>query len=82
MKKHPCTYKLKDLNGPKIIGSFYEKEMLLSMLLMSYYPELDSHIRRKFKAVLNLSKYATRRELDRATRVDISDLAVKKDLLL
>ena len=26
------TYKIKDLNGEKIIGSFYEKELLLSKL--------------------------------------------------
>ena len=31
--------KLKDLNREKIIGSFYEKELPLSKLLMSYYPE-------------------------------------------
>ena len=26
------THKIKDLNGEKIIGSFYEKELLLSKL--------------------------------------------------
>ena len=32
LKTNPWTYKLKDLNGEKIIGSFYEKELLLSKL--------------------------------------------------
>ena len=32
LKTNPWTYKLKDLNGEKIIGSFYEKELLLSLL--------------------------------------------------
>ena len=29
---YPWTYKIKDLNGKKMIGSFYEKELLLSKL--------------------------------------------------
>ena len=32
LKTNPWTYKLKNLNGEKIIGSFYEKELLLSVL--------------------------------------------------
>ena len=32
LKTNPWTYKIKDLNGEKIIGSFYEKELLLSKL--------------------------------------------------
>ena len=32
LKISPWTYKLKDLNGEKKIGSFYEKELLLSIL--------------------------------------------------
>ena len=31
-KTNPWTYKTKDLNGAKIIGSFYEKELLFSKL--------------------------------------------------
>ena len=31
-KTNPGTYKIKDLNGEKIIGSLYEKEFLLSKL--------------------------------------------------
>ena len=28
LKTNPWTYKIKDLNGEKVIGSFYEKELL------------------------------------------------------
>ena len=45
---------------------------------MSYYPESDSHIRDKIKVVLDLSNYATKKELD---HVDMSNLAAKKDFL-
>ena len=31
-KTNAWTYKIKDLNGEKIIGRFYEKELLLSKL--------------------------------------------------
>ena len=48
---------------------------------MSYYPEPDSHIRDKVKVVLDLSNYATKKELDHATGVDTSDLAAKKDFI-
>ena len=46
---------------------------------MSYYPELDSHIRDKVKVILDLSNYVTKRELDHATGVDTVDLAAEKD---
>ena len=45
---------------------------------MSYYPEPDSHIRDKVKVVLDLSNYATERELEHATSIDTSDLDAKK----
>ena len=32
LKTNPWTYKIKDLNGEKIIGNFYEKELLQSIL--------------------------------------------------
>ena len=41
---------------------------------MSCYPEPDSHIRDKFKVVLDLTNYVT--------VVDTTDLAAKKILLL
>ena len=37
---------------------------------MSYYPEPDSHIRDKVKVVLDVSHYATKKELKDATGVD------------
>ena len=46
---------------------------------MSYYPEPDSHIRNKVKVVLDLSNYATKKELKDARGVDTSNLAAKTD---
>ena len=48
---------------------------------MSYYPEPESHIRDKVKVVLDLSNYATKKELDHATAVDTANLPAKKDLI-
>ena len=52
LKTNPWTYQIKDLNREKIIGS--GKELLLSILWMSYYPEQDSHIGDKFIVGLDL----------------------------
>ena len=81
LKTNPWTYKIKDLNEKKAIGNFYEKELLIKTLQMGYYPEPDIHIREKVKGVLDLSRYATRRELDHAIGVDASGLAAKKDFI-
>ena len=32
LRTTPWNYKIKDLNGEKVIGSFYKKELLLSIL--------------------------------------------------
>ena len=48
---------------------------------MSFYPELDIHIRNKIKVELNLSNHATKKNLDHATGVDTSDLAAKKGFI-
>ena len=48
---------------------------------MSYYREPDSYIRDKVKVVLDLTNYATKKELDQATGIDTSDLAAKKDFI-
>ena len=48
---------------------------------MSHDPEPGSHIRDKVKVVLDLSKDATKKELDHATGVDASDLAAKKGFI-
>ena len=50
-------------------------ELLLSKLLMSYYPESNSHIRDKVKVVLCWTHYATKIETERAPGVDASNLA-------
>ena len=49
---------------------------------MSYYPEPDSHVRDNVKVVLDLSNYATKKELDHATGVATSDFTVKKKISL
>ena len=49
LKTYPWTYKIKDLNGAKIKGSFCVKELLQSRLSMSYYLEQRSLIRDKVK---------------------------------
>ena len=48
---------------------------------MSYYPETVSHIKNKFKAVLELSTYATKKELEQAARVNTSGVAAKNDFV-
>ena len=48
---------------------------------MNYYPEPDSHIIYKVKVVLDLSNYATKKELDDSTGLDTSGLAAKKDFI-
>ena len=48
---------------------------------MNYHPESESHIRGKVKVVLDLSIYATKKELEDATGIDTSDLAAKKDFI-
>ena len=48
---------------------------------MSYYSEPDIHIRDKVKVVLDLSNYATKKELELSTGIDTSDLVAWKDLI-
>ena len=45
---------------------------------MSYYPEPDSHTRDKVKVVLELSNYATKKELEHVTGIDKSNVAANK----
>ena len=80
MKTAPWIYKFKNVNGEKTTGRFYEKELLRSILKMSYYPEPNSHIRDKVN--LDLTSYATKKKLEHATGIDKSDSAAKKILLL
>ena len=81
LKTNSWTYRIKDLNGKKIIGSFYEKELLLNILKMSYYPEPGSCIRDKVEVVLDLPNYGTKKELDHVAGTGTSDLAAKKDFI-
>ena len=48
---------------------------------MSYYPEPDSHVRHKVKIILDLSNYATKKELEHDTGVDTSDLDATRDFI-
>ena len=47
----------------------------------NYYSDPDSHIRDKIKIVIDLSNYATRKELKDATEVDTSSLVAKRSSL-
>ena len=44
---------------------------------MGYYPEPDSHITNIVKVVLELSNYATKKDLEHAASVGTSDLVAK-----
>ena len=46
---------------------------------MSYYQEADSHSGDKVKGILELSNYATNKELAHTIGLDRSDLTVKKN---
>ena len=81
LKTNPWKYKTKDLNWQKIIGSYYEKELLLSKLWMIYYPELDSQINKNVKIKLDLSNYDSKIELEGSTGIDTSNLASKGDFI-
>ena len=74
LKTNPWTYKIEYLNAEKTtyyIINEYIINGLLSRARQSY----------KIKIVLDLSNYATKKELDHATGVDRSDLATKKDCI-
>ena len=64
--------------GETIIGSFYDKELLLSNLQMSYYTERDSQIKDIVKIVLDLSNYATKKNMLQV----LIDLLLNKIFLL
>ena len=77
------TYEIKDLNKEKILESFSEKQLLLSKFHKCVpYPEIDSHIKDNVRVVQDLSNFATKKELNHATDVDIFNLPAKRDLLL
>ena len=53
LKTNPWMYKIKDLNEETILGSLYEKELLLIILKISYYPKPNSHTTDKVKVEYN-----------------------------
>ena len=54
------TYRIIDLNEEKILGSSYEKKLLLNKLQISYHPEPYTRIKDKVKVVLDLTSYASK----------------------
>ena len=42
---------------------------------MSYYPKPESHIREKVKVVLDLSNYATKKELEHAKDIKLTSVS-------
>ena len=81
LKTNPLTNKFQELNKEKMIRRFYEKELMLRKISMSYYPQPDSNVRNKIKLELDLYKIATKKELYLATGVGTCDLAAKKDFI-
>ena len=72
--------KCKELNRKKNERKFLWKT-IVDESLSSHYPESHSHIRNKVKVVIDLTNYATKKELDRAIGIDTSDLAAKKEFV-
>lgn len=57
---------IKDFNIEKILGRFFEKELLLIRLWdinirMTYYPDANSNIRDQVKTLSEFSSYVPRR---------------------
>ena len=68
----PHTYNIKDLNDEEIIGSFYDRELQKSILILN--------ININIKVKLDLTDYATKTDLKNITRVDVSSFASKTNL--
>ena len=49
---------------------------------MSYYPEPDSHIRDKVRVVLDLGHYPSKKELNDAADIDISNVATIRNFIV
>ena len=71
---------MKELNGEKIIGRFYER--IVVAYIINELLSRTSHVRDKVKVVLGLSNYAAKKELIHGTAVDTSDLAAKNDFIV
>ena len=75
----PYTYNIKDLNDEGFIGSFMIKNYKRVYYKMSYYPPYKSSSN-NIKVELNLTKYATKTDLNNITHVDTSRFASKTNL--
>ena len=75
----PYTYNIKDLNDEEFIGSFMIKNYKRVYYKMSYYPPYKSSSN-NIKVELNLTKYATKTDLNNITHVDTSRFASKTNL--
>ena len=73
----PWTYEINDLNGEKTIGSFYEKELQNKM--SQCFPRYGGS-KKDVKVELDLSNYATKKDLKDITHVDTSSYASKTNL--
>ena len=60
----PWTYTVSDLNGEKVIGTFYEKELQKT----------------NKKVEIDVSNYATKKDINDITHVDTSNFALKTNL--
>ena len=65
-----------------MIGSFYEKRVVVEYIINELLSRTDSHVRDKVKVVLDLTNYGTKKELGHATGVDTSDLAAIRDFMM
>ena len=75
----PYTYNIKDLNDEEFIGSFMIKNYKRVYYKMSYYPPYKSSSN-NIKVELNLTKYATKTDLNNINHVDTSRFASKTNL--
>ena len=58
-----------------------KKKLLLKKLMISHYPEPNSHIRDEVKVVLDLLNYNIKKELNDATSVYIFHLGIVRDFV-
>ena len=65
-----------------MIGSFYEKRVVVEYIINELLSRTDSHVTDKVKVVLDLTNNGTKKELGHATGVDTSDLAANKDFMM
>ena len=72
----PWTYVINDLNGEEVIGTFFENELQKTIKMSQYFPPYTSSSE-NIKAELDLSNYATKKDISDITHVDVSGFASK-----